>query len=202
MNKIYEAGGQAITNSDFLVHASGHPGKEDLKILYEAFNPTDIVPIHGESHLLNAHKDFINESFPNIKAHVIYNFSSLLIDNNLEINTINNPPKEPLFIHGKEVVLEKEGLKQRRKLASSGCLFLSIKIESLGNKRANLKLEFFGLPKLIQDQEKEIKWLINNYLAKTKIKQFEKSKEELKIEIRRLCNKSLGYKPIVFIHFI
>ena len=202
MNKIYESGGEAITNSDCLVHASGHPGKEDLKILYDAFNPTDIIPIHGESHLLNAHKDFINESFPDIKAHVIYNFNSLLIDNNLEITTINDPPKPPLFIHGKEVLLEKDCLKQRRKLASSGCLFISIKIESLGKKRANLKLEFFGLPQLIQDKEDEIKWLINNYFAKTKIKLFEKSKEELKIEIRRFCNKLLGYKPIVFIHFI
>ncbi len=202
MNKIYEAGGEVITNADCLVHASGHPGKDDLKILYDAFRPTDVIPIHGESYLLHAHKKFVEETYPDIKTHLIYNFNSINIDQNLEVKVEKNESKEPCLIHGSGILLEKENLRQRRKMASSGLLFLSIKIDSIGRKRVNYSLELFGLPQLIKNQEEKIGWLINNFFNKNKVKTFDKSKDELKIELRKFCNKVIGYKPLVFIHFI
>jgi len=87
-------------------------------------------------------------------------------------------------------------------MASSGLLFISIKIESLGRKRINYTLELFGLPQSIKNQEEKVGWLINNFFNKNKVKTFEKSKDELKIELRKFCNKVIGYKPLVFIHFI
>ena len=202
INKIYEAGGEVLTNNDLLIHSSGHAGKEDLKIIYEAFNPTDIIPIHGESSLLNYHKKFIEESFPNAKPHLMYNFDKLVVKNNLNVKVYKNDPVENIFIHGKGIPLDKDAFRERRKIASLGIVFLSLKIESLNRKKITQKIDFLGLPHLLEQNKENLTNLINNHFNKNKIRSLEKTEDNLKIEIRKMCNQYLGYKPQVLIHFI
>ena len=59
MNKLSEVGIKIITAQEKLVHVSGHPGRDDLIELYEKFNPTDIIPIHGETSFIRAHIEHI-----------------------------------------------------------------------------------------------------------------------------------------------
>ena len=54
-NKLTEFGVSIITASDHLIHASGHPGKEDLHLLIKNFTPNFYFPIHGESFFLKKH---------------------------------------------------------------------------------------------------------------------------------------------------
>ena len=202
INKIYESGGEVITNNDLLIHSSGHAGKEDLKIIYEAFCPTDIIPIHGESSLLNYHKNFIEEAYPKAKSHLMYNFDNLVVKNDLELKVYKNEPIENIFIHGKGIPLDKDAFRQRRKLASMGIVFISLKIDTLNRKKVTQKINFLGLPHLLDNYKEKLEEIINNHLNKNKIKSFEKTEDNLKVEIRKLCNQFLGYKPQVLIHFI
>jgi len=40
-----------------LIHTSGHPGRDDLKDMYDWVKPQAAVPVHGESHHLKAHAE-------------------------------------------------------------------------------------------------------------------------------------------------
>ncbi|MEP5566248.1 MAG: ribonuclease J [Halioglobus sp.] len=40
-----------------LIHTSGHPGREDLKDMYDWVKPQTAVPVHGEPHHLKAHAE-------------------------------------------------------------------------------------------------------------------------------------------------
>ncbi len=202
INKIYEAGGKVITNNDLLIHSSGHAGKEDLRIIYQAFNPTDIIPIHGESSLLNYHKSFIEEAYPRAKSHLMYNFDNLVVKNNLEVKIYKNEPIENTFIHGKGIPLDKDAFRQRRKIASMGIVFISLKIETLSRKKITQKIDFLGLPLILNQYKENLENLINIHFNKNKIRSFEKTEDNLKVEIRKMCNQFLGYKPQVLIHFI
>ena len=104
INKIYESGGKVITNNDLLVHSSGHAGQDDLRIIYEAFfSLMDIIPIHGESYLLNYHQGFIREVYPKATPHLMYNYDNLTVTSKLEIKIQRNEPLENVFIHGKGI---------------------------------------------------------------------------------------------------
>lgn len=42
-------------NSDYLIHASGHPAIDELKLMYQWIKPETAIPVHGEPKHLTAH---------------------------------------------------------------------------------------------------------------------------------------------------
>ena len=132
----------------------------------------------------------------------MYNFDKLVVKNNLNVKVYKNDPVENIFIHGKGIPLDKDAFRERRKIASLGIVFLSLKIESLNRKKITQKIDFLGLPHLLEQNKENLTNLINNHFNKNKIRSLEKTEDNLKIEIRKMCNQYLGYKPQVLIHFI
>src|SRR5690606_10933154 len=65
LNSIYELGAKALTDADAVIHASGHPGKEDLSVVCNHYQPHVLIPIHGESSFLNKHADAVEVLAPN-----------------------------------------------------------------------------------------------------------------------------------------
>lgn len=47
--------------SDWPIHASGHPGKDDLARLYDWIQPDVLIPVHGEDAHLDAHIDLAKQ---------------------------------------------------------------------------------------------------------------------------------------------
>ena len=120
-NKITETGAEVITSYDYKIHASGHAGKEDLKIAIEGVNPTDYIPIHGEIYFLRKNSDFAKEFFPKIKSHFIKNFSTISITPALEVKIEEREILPPILIHGALIPIEREALSERRKNCSKRC---------------------------------------------------------------------------------
>ena len=132
----------------------------------------------------------------------MYNFDNLVIKNNLEVKVYKNDPIENIFIHGKGIPLDKDAFRQRRKIASMGVVFISLKIDTLNRKKITQKIDFLGVPQIIDQYKEKLENLVNNHFNKNKIRSFEKTEDNLKIEVRKMCNQFLGYKPQVLIHFI
>lgn len=187
INQLSESGADIITHSDQLVHASGHPGKDDLKILIKHFNPQLVIPIHGESHFLKKHQKFIKEDF-NINSKILYNFDALIFDEAFDIV----PSKEenlPILIYGNGIEIEREAISQRRKLAGNGCIFITI------TKNKNIQLSHLGLPDIFENQ---LKSNLENLISR--LVNGAKTKEEIRIETRRFCDSKMGHRPVVVIH--
>ncbi len=202
LNKLSEVGCKIYTGSDHLIHVSGHPGRNDLKTLYEKFNPTDIVPIHGESFFIREHIDFAKEAFPQATTHYILNNDEIIIGDDLGISIFDGETIDPVIIHGKGIILEKEKISERRKLACNGLVFLSLKLSSTKMKVEKFSFSLSGLPTLVTKNEEKFKRFLENYFIQINFKDEEKTNEELRVAIRKYFDQILGYKPITTIHIL
>jgi ribonuclease J len=187
INSLIDLGAEVITANDYLVHASGHPGQEDLKLLLSEFKPKYYIPIHGESYFLKKHCDFINKNYPQINPIAIRNADTVQILDDGSYQLKKGQQTAPLIIHGKSLLLEKTQVSERRKLATQGLI-----VVGLTKKEINLKT--LGLPLIFEQQRDHLIELINKMP-----KQNEQDKEEIRILLRQYSNSILGYKPIVIV---
>ena len=194
-NKLTEFGVKIITASDHLIHASGHPGKEDLHLVLKNFKPSFYFPIHGESYFLKKHYDFIKQCYPEISVHLIYNYHEVILGED-KIKIEHHDKKEPRLIHGKSLEIEKTQISQRRKMATQGAVFISYH-RSMGH----MEVSTIGLP-LIAEEWKEalIRKLLDQIRTNLKGREEAYFKDQLKIMTRQFYNNFLGYKPVTEIH--
>ena len=202
INKLSEVGCKVITAQDKLIHVSGHPGRTDLLALYNKYNPTDIVPIHGESYFIREHISFIKEAFPSAIPHYFHNHDEFIVTTDLKLEVIDGETIDPIIMHGKGIVLEKEKISERRKLACNGSVFVSLKLTSTRVKVEKFSFNFLGLPTLITNNEEKFKRFLENYFIQINFKDEEKTNEELRVAIRRYFDNILGYKPTTTIHIL
>ncbi len=194
-NKLTEFGAEIITASDHLIHASGHPGKEDLNILLKSFSPKFYFPIHGESYFLRKHFEFIQKSFPEITPKLIYNYQEVILGEG-DVKIEKHDSHEPHLIHGKALEIEKTQISQRRKMATQGVIFISYH-RSMGY----MEVTTTGLPLMFQDQIDHLKNRLLQQIKKDLHSRDESYfKDQLKISARQYCNNLLGYKPVTEVH--
>ncbi len=158
-NQITETGAKIITDRDLLIHASGHPAQDDLKILMNEIPCDEYFPIHGESFFLKRHVDFINKFYPKIKTNLIFNYTKIhfLDDENIKMEKLDI--KEPILIHGNMLPIEKTKISERRKMACQGSVFVSFK-----PVKNELTITTLGLPEsAISSIEKLKKNILHKY---------------------------------------
>lgn len=187
LNLIYELGAQAITDADAIIHASGHPGKEDLRLLYEQFKPHVIIPIHGESSFLNKHADAIVELSPESESAVMYNFDTLAIDKD-DWEIVAGEPLPPILIQGQNPI-ERSAISQRRKIAQAGVIFIS------QGSRDSIEITPWGLPVLPEGLVHKLERSV--YESSGNLAQ---RQESVRVAARRMLQAYFGYRPVVFVH--
>lgn len=202
INKLSEIGCTVITGQDQLIHVSGHPGKKDLRMLYEKYLPTDIVPIHGESYFIRQHVAFAKEAFPSATSYYFQNHDELIIQKDLTLRLFSGKKIDPLIFHGNGILLEKDKISERRKMACNGALFLSLKISNAKSKVEKYTFHYYGLPEIVHQEEDKFKKFLDHYFITINFKDESKTNEELRVAIRRYFDKILGYKPMTTIHIL
>jgi ribonuclease J len=201
-NELTEKGVDIISPREKMVHVSGHPGKNDLLKLYKSFCPDFIVPIHGESLFIKAHTKFINEAYPQAKAITLHNFDNLKFTKKLDIELEKGEALQPILIHGNGIEIEREQISKRRKLATTGCIVLSINKDTLIKRNISFNTTIQGLPKSFIEDDGEFEEFILNELTNRKVKLLEKTAEDLRIAIKRYAHLRIGYKPVTIVHFV
>lgn len=199
-NKLAAQGTEIVTAYDKLIHCSGHPGQEDLKLFLDNCDFTHYVPVHGETFFLHRHKEFINKNYPQLQVHLLNNGEELLIDQDNNGHTLEISPnakwEDPKLHLNFNVEIERSQISQRRKVANSGAVFLT----TIG-KRPHWKCTFHGLP-IAMEENKD--WLLDQlyeYLQKEgKNKNATEISELLRIKCRNLVNNKIGIKPVCIVH--
>lgn len=201
INKLSEIGVSIHTPAESLIHVSGHPGKNDLKMIYDRYAPTDIIPIHGETFFIREHIKFIKQT-TNATPHFLLNHNELIINEDLSLKLNEVEKVDPVIYHGKHIVIEKEKISERRKLACNGTFFISLKIDSKQMKVTNRIYHYLGLPNFVTENESHLIQFLDGLLSQVDFKNLEVSTEEIRISIRRYFDNQLGYKPIVMVHLL
>ena len=60
-NNLVKLGCEIVTDSDALVHVTGHPRRDELKQMYAWLKPKLVVPMHGEPRHLNENAKLARE---------------------------------------------------------------------------------------------------------------------------------------------
>ena len=70
--------------------------------MLQHLNPTDYVPIHGETYFLKRHADFIEEEF-GFTTHLLGNFDQIQFDKSYNLTHSSVEETLPEIIHGKDI---------------------------------------------------------------------------------------------------
>lgn len=198
-NDIIEQGADLLTSNESLIHASGHPGRDDLKEVYEAFRPTHSFPIHGESLFLKAHVKFILDNQLSNNAEMILNRDSIEVGDKVLVKNIEKGI-EPVIYHGNDIILERERISERRKVATQGAVLVSFSKATVQKYRPSFEVTLVGLPTIADDDVNEFKEYLGHLVKENKGKALEDSKEQIRIATRRFFGERLGYRPVAIVH--
>ncbi len=130
-NDLVELGVKIITEKEEFVHVSGHPCREELRVMYEWARPEIAIPVHGEARHLEEHAEFALElgakkSFAPRNGDLI----RIAPDGPERIDEV---PAGRMYLDGD--ILMPDGaaaMRERRKLAYAGVLAVSLAFDRKG----------------------------------------------------------------------
>ena len=87
-------------------------------------------------------------------------------------------------------------------MACNGVVFLSLKLNLRQLTIEHSEFHFLGLPKNFSNDHSHFDLFLANQFSLLDFKDLEKSKEELRICLRRYFDNQLGYKPTTVVHIL
>jgi len=146
-NRLIDMGVEVITNSDELVHVTGHPRREELAKLYSWLKPDVLVPVHGEAAHLVAHAKFGRENnIPNVVE--ARNGDMVMLHPEPQLSRAEVPVAE-LYLDADILCSPAQsGVRGRKRLSYAGVAVVSLCVNSDGKMRGSPKILIEGLPEL------------------------------------------------------
>ena len=189
-----------ITPDDALVHSSGHPRQGELKQMYEWLRPKILIPMHGEPRHLRAHAEFAKAN--GIPETVLLQDLKIARLKPGQAEIIDEAPGGRLHLDGKLIVESEDGpARERRKLAISGIIFVSVLMNDKGELQ-DLVLEADGVPATLPQELEELAETAFTAMPRARRKDDNVVAETIRTAIRRACDNMWGKKPVcrVIIH--
>jgi ribonuclease J len=138
INLLQKNGANVITQSPFAdVHASGHGGQSELKLMLKLMKPKFFVPIHGEHRMLKEHQKLAIDTGV-LKQNTFILENGLVLRLKMNHAEINGKVKTANVYVDNETVGEVGNMviKDRRELSDDGLLSVIITIDQATNKLA------------------------------------------------------------------
>ena len=136
VNQLTRCGADVVTNSILNdIHSSGHPSKQELRLVLKIFKPRYFMPMHGEYRMLLIHSQIANEvGVPSENCFVLDNGDVLEMTKG-KIKRAYQVEHGNTYIDGKDIKGLADGvMADRRILTSDGMVVVSITIDSHNNK--------------------------------------------------------------------
>ena len=136
VNKLIRSGADVLVNSVlFAVHSSGHPSKQELRLMLKLLNPKYFMPIHGEYRMLKLHGEIAEQvGIPKDNIFVMENGESIVLSNH-KITRGPRVPAGPIYIDGKDINgINSAVLKDREQLKADGLISVIVGISSKDGK--------------------------------------------------------------------
>ena len=136
VNQLVKKGCNVLVNSIlYSVHSSGHPSKQELRIMLHLIHPKYFMPIHGEYRMLKLHGE-IAESLgvPHQNVFILENGDSLIL---LKHKIVSGPhyAADPVYIDSKNVSGTNQAVvKDREIMREDGMISIAVTINSKTQK--------------------------------------------------------------------
>ena len=135
VNMLTRAGANVLTNTILAnLHASGHPSKQELRLILKLVKPKYFMPVHGEYRMLRMHAELANQvGIPKENTFVLSNGDTLIL-NKHKVTEGRRVPVDDIFLDGKDINgLSTAVIKDREILSSEGVIAVMVTIDSRTN---------------------------------------------------------------------
>jgi len=144
-NALVDQGVDVITDSDALVHVSGHPRRDELRQLYGWTKPQILIPVHGEARHLHEHARLAqSEGIAEVielrngkMARLAPSPASVISD----VNAGRLYRDGNLLLHP-----DASGVTDRRRLSFAGVVTVALAMATDGDLLDDPQIAIFGLP--------------------------------------------------------
>lgn len=200
-NNLARLGVDVITSDDALVHTSGHPRQDELKLVYSWIKPRALVPMHGEPRHLLRHMELAEEA--GIEETVMAENGDVVRLCPGPVQIVDEAPSGRLHVDGKLIVPAVEGpAKFRRKLSFVGIVVASLVLDRKGSLVSGIGIVADGLPAGLEERLRDAAEVAFDSMPRPRRASDETVSEALRTAIRRAADAEWGKKPIcrVLVH--
>jgi ribonuclease J len=186
-----------VTEKQAHVHVSGHPGRPELKQMYDWIRPELLLPVHGERrHMAEQARFGLACGVPN----------ALVQSNGDVVRLAPGAPKiighertGRLVLDG-DVILPADGstINERRRISQYGVIAVAVVLDGAGKLAADPEIRLQGIP-VEEDREEfvgEAEEAVKAAIAKGAAND-DALREALRLGVRRVATDWTGKKPIV-----
>jgi ribonuclease J len=196
MNQLSDLGVRIVTEKQGHVHVSGHPGRPELKQMYDWVRPQMLVPVHGEPRHLNEHARFALAN--GVPGAVVQKNGDIIRLAPGDPKKIDEARVGQLVLDG-DIILPAEGatLSERRRLGNSGLISVSVPVGKDGKLAGTPLVRPFGVP-VEEDRDDFIADATDAALHAYKPgPDVDKVREGVRLAVRRCATLWTGKKPLV-----
>jgi ribonuclease J len=200
INALVDQGIDIVTDSDGLVHVSGHPRRDELRQMYAWIKPQILIPVHGEArHLREQVKLAKAEGIPEVvelrngkMARISPSPAAIISD----VKTGRLYRDGKLLLHP-----DVSGVTERRRLSFAGSVTVSLAMATNGDLLDDPQIAMLGLPMIDNDGnafQSIVEDAIENALAsmpRPKLKDTGTVREAVRRAVRNEVASIWGKKP-------
>ncbi len=196
-----------LSEENSMIHVSGHPGREELKKMYQWIKPKIMIPVHGEERHMTEHISFAKEM--GVKYPIKTSNGEIVRLAPGEPKVIDKVTWGRVYLDGK-VLIDNDSpvLKERRNMSANGYMEITVLISKNGQIKNNPVITLKGIP-LIEEDASEIEYDLEDIVMNTcKNFNLNNSKQEKNLidtligNCRKLINDKSGKKPLVNINLV
>ena len=196
MNALSDLGAITVTDRQLHIHVSGHPGRPELKQMYEWIRPEIVVPVHGEArHMAEQARFALACGVPKSIYQKNGDIVRLSPKGPKKVGTVRTGR---LVLDG-DVILSADGgtINERRKISVNGIIAVALPLTADGRLSGKPLVRPFGVP-VEADRDD---FLADATDAATRAfgdsTDSDKVRESVRLAVRRCASLWTGKKPIV-----
>jgi ribonuclease J len=136
LDNITRLGAEVIYNKVYDIHTSGHAHQEELKLMLNLVKPKYLIPIHGEHHMLVAHKKLaMSIGMKDENVFVLENYQALEINANGIAKVTEKLPGGHAFVDGLGVGdVGEVVIRDRKVMAEDGMFVIIVTLDRASGK--------------------------------------------------------------------
>ena len=203
-DRFERMGVEIVTSKDAFVHVSGHPGRDELRRMYEWIRPNAAVPVHGEMHHLRAHARLARDCGIGTVAEIEDGVLLRIMKDGVE--RLGEIRVGRLGLDGGRLVpLDSEHVRARRRLSEQGVITASLVLNGRGRSLAEPRVSSRGI--VAEDEVEDL----SSELAGRGIRALERLngmqrrddgtvEDAVRTAMRRHVRANYGRRPLVEVH--
>jgi len=137
VNSLVKQGADVKTNSiAFSLHSSGHPSRQELRLMQRLAQPHYFMPVHGEYRMLTLHAEIAQQlGMPKERTFVCDNGEVLVLKDHKVEKSGARLPAESIYIDGNDLDgLSSSVIREREQLKNDGVVIIIMSLDTRKNK--------------------------------------------------------------------